>query len=136
MKNKKARFGLVGIANTLVDFLLYGVLVWLGVGFLVANFISTSAGMALSFTLNRSFVFKVQTGSTSRQIALFLLVTLFGLWALHPIIIYFLQAPSLAYFGWLPDFLQNLVPKGFAILVSLVWNYIWYSKVVFRQGTN
>jgi len=135
MINKKTRFGLVGIANTLLDFVLYGALVSLGLGFLVANFISTSAGMVLSFFLNRSFVFEARSGRTTKQVILFLLVTLFALWVLHPIIIYFMQAPSYAIFWWLPDFLLNLVPKGFAILVSLMWNYLWYSRLVFRIPT-
>ncbi|WP_410567825.1 GtrA family protein [Amycolatopsis sp. cmx-4-61] len=119
------RFGLVGVANTLVDALGYALLVTLGVPLFVANFISTSTGMLLSFTLNRNFTFRAKDGDVRRQALLFFAVTAFGLWVVQAAIIF---AVTSAFPG-----VHVLVPKFAGIAVGLVWNYVLYNKVVFRQ---
>lgn len=119
------RFGIVGIANTLVDALGYAILLALGLPVFVANFISTSTGMLLSFTLNRNFTFRAKDGDIRRQALLFFAVTAFGLWVVQFLIILLVRQ-------WLPG-VNALVPKGAGILVGLVWNYVLYHKVVFRQ---
>ena len=134
MKNKKLRFGLVGVLNTLVDVVAYGVLVATGLNFYIANIISTTLGMVCSFSLNRSFTFRATSGNRLRQIGLFLVVTLFGLWVIQPAVIYLTTGLANAAFGFLPDHLLAIVPKGFATVASLVWNYVWYNRVVFTDG--
>ncbi|WP_086840666.1 GtrA family protein [Amycolatopsis kentuckyensis] len=119
------RFGAVGIANTLVDALGYALLVTLGVPLFVANFISTTTGMLLSFTLNRNFTFRAKDGDVRRQALLFFGVTAFGLWVVQAAIIF---AVTSAFPG-----VNLLVPKGAGIVVGLVWNYVLYHKVVFRH---
>ncbi|WP_410587858.1 GtrA family protein [Amycolatopsis sp. lyj-23] len=118
------RFGLVGVANTLVDALGYALLVTLGVPLFVANFISTSTGMLLSFTLNRNFTFRAKDGDVRRQALLFFAVTAFGLWVVQAAIIF---AVTSAFPG-----VHVLIPKFAGIAVGLVWNYVLYNKVVFR----
>jgi putative flippase GtrA len=120
------RFGLVGIGNTAVDLLGYAALVSLGLPIFVANFISTTAGLILSFTLNRSFTFKSRTGNIKRQVTLFVLVTGFGLWVMQPVIILLVTHA-------IPG-VNILVPKAAGILVGLVWNYVLYNKVVFKHS--
>ncbi|MEC3980191.1 GtrA family protein [Amycolatopsis sp. H20-H5] len=119
------RFGIVGIANTLVDALGYALLFSAGVPLFVANFISTSAGMLLSFTLNRNFTFRSREGSVRKQILLFFAVTAFGLWVVQALVIF---AVTKAFPG-----VHVLVPKFAGIAVGLVWNYLLYNKIVFRQ---
>ncbi|MBE8522744.1 GtrA family protein [Amycolatopsis sp. H6(2020)] len=119
------RFGAVGIANTLVDALGYALLVTLGVPLFVANFISTTTGMLLSFTLNRNFTFRAKDGDVRRQALLFFGVTAFGLWVVQAAIIF---AVTSAFPG-----VNLLIPKGAGIVVGLVWNYVLYHKVVFRH---
>lgn len=127
-----ARFASVGVVNTLVDLVLYVVLSSLGVGLVLANFLSTSAGMAVSFVGNRRFVFG-GTSNRRREIALFVIVCGLGIWVIQPAVI--ISA------GWaldnspsLPLLFENAVPKIAAILVAAVWNYVLYSKVVFRRA--
>jgi len=119
------RFGIVGVANTLVDALGYALLVTLGVPLFVANFISTTTGMLLSFTLNRNFTFRAKDGDVRRQALLFFGVTAFGLWVVQAAIIF---AVTAAFPG-----VNVLIPKFAGIAVGLVWNYVLYNKVVFRQ---
>lgn len=111
------RFGLVGVLNTAVDLGLYLLLV----GFMplvLANFVSTSCGMATSFCLNRGFTFR-SSGSVVRQLLLFVLVTGTGLWVVQPLVIS-------AFSG-----LGVLGAKLAGMSVGLVWNFVLYHYVVF-----
>ncbi|MGV9769745.1 GtrA family protein [Microbacterium sp. NPDC003461] len=125
------RFALVGGLNTAVDFAILFLLRALGVPLIVANTVSTTVGLCVSFLLNRSYTFR-SGGGRGRQFALFLVVTLFGLWVLQPLVIVGV--------GWVLDELwtldENLVlliGKLAATVVSMTWNYILYARVVFRH---
>ncbi|MGW4519677.1 GtrA family protein [Amycolatopsis sp. NPDC004378] len=119
------RFGIVGVGNTLVDALGYAILASAGVPTFVANFLSTTAGMLLSFTLNRNFTFRAKDGDIRRQALLFFAVTAFGLWVVQFGVITLVSA--------LFPGVGLLVPKGAAIVVGLFWNYLLYRYVVFRH---
>jgi putative flippase GtrA len=120
------RFGLVGVCNTAVDLLGYAALVSLGLPFFFANFISTSAGLLLSFTLNRNFTFRSRSGDVRSQALWFIAVTGFGLWVMQPVVITLVDS---AFPG-----INVLIPKAAGIAMGLVWNYVLYNKVVFRPG--
>ena len=125
-----ARFASVGVVNTLVDLLLYVALAWLGVGIVLANFISTSAGMAVSFAGNRRFVFG-GSESRAREITLFIIVCGLGIWVIQPLIIFWASGMLDRLFD-LPSVFFSSIPKILAILVAAVWNYLLYSRLVFR----
>ncbi|GAB2853016.1 GtrA family protein [Lentzea nigeriaca] len=125
---QQLRFGLVGVGNTLVDLVGYTVLFALGTPLVIANLISTTMGMALSFTLNRSFTFRASGGGMVRQVLLFVLVTGIGLWAIQPLVIVLTRD----LFAGLPETLAIAAPKFVGICVALVWNYVLYSRLVFR----
>lgn len=125
----KFRFMIVGSANTLIDFGLLFILVSAGLDKIPSNYISTTIAFIFSFSANRSFTFKSK-GDVKRQIILFLIVTLFGLWVIQPIII--------AGAGYvLASFTQDssvilFISKLFATGVTLIWNYILYARVVYK----
>lgn len=134
--NEKIRFVLVGAVNTAVDF---GVLFLLVSGFgvvpLLANIASTTAALLTSFVLNKKTVFRSTDGNHVKQFALFLVVTLAGIWGLQGLVIFSVNELALQLFvaegtGVL------LVAKIIATFFSLVWNYLWYSKVVFRKDAS
>lgn len=129
-----ARFASVGVVNTLVDLILYVVLVGLGLGIVLANFLSTSAGMAVSFAGNRRFVFG-GTGNRAREIALFVIVCGVGIWVIQPLVILW-TGSALDGLTDLPSVVVSSVPKILAILVAAVWNYLLYSRLVFRSERN
>ena len=60
-----ARFGLAGIANTIVGYSVILAGLWAGLGDYVANAVGYAVGFVLSFVLNRRFVFRVD-GPTGR----------------------------------------------------------------------
>ena len=124
------RFALVGVVNTLIDFVLFTVLTAAGVGILAANTVSTSSGMAFSFFVNRAWSFRSERPARETVVP-FLAVTLFGLWVLHPLVILGTAAVG-RHFGHEGDAVL-WIGKAAAIAVGLLWNFTWYDRVVFKQ---
>lgn len=148
MLHSLAKFGLVGILNTAIDFILFNVLTNKKVGLkkIPANLISTSVAMLVSFTLNRGFVFNATGGNIYLQSAEFFAVTAFGLYVLQNIVIWFLldvwewpvnlawkvvQLIKLDRFMG-EEFVRKNAAKAAATLVSLTWNYLMFSFIVFK----
>lgn len=132
LQSEKIRFGLVGAFNTGVDFGVLFILARLmGVPTLVANVVSTTCALIVSYTLNKKAVFRNTDTRNHRQVLLFVVVTLAGLWGVQSIVI---TASTAMLHGLITNSgLLLLVTKGIATLFSLVWNYLWYSRVVFRK---
>ena len=123
------RFALVGGINTAIDIgLLFG-LTTLGLPKLAANTVSTGLAFIFSFFANTSYTFRAQ-GDVRRQLILFVIVTLAGLWGLQNAVI-FCASPILASVIH-AESLVLLLAKIIATGASLVWNYYLYDHVVFR----
>lgn len=133
MKNssQKVRFIAVGGVNTLIDFGLLFTLKTLGLPAISANVISTTAAFCFSFFANKKYTFKTTGTDIKREIFLFIVITLFGLWVLQTLVIAFVT--SLLSQTGLQDSIILLIAKLFATAVSLTWNYVLYSRVVFKQ---
>lgn len=129
---QKARFIAVGGANTVIDFGLLFVLKGLGLPALSANLVSTSAAFCFSFFANKKFTFKTTNTNLKRELTLFIIATLTGLWGIQSLVIMIIS-PIVAGFG-LSDGMTLLAAKICATIASLTWNYIMYSRVVFKQS--
>lgn len=130
-KQEKVRFGLVGATNTALDFgILFG-LTTIGIPSVAANYASTGVAFLFSFAANRKFTFKATGGNIKKQLALFIIVTVAGLWAIQPIIIW-ISEPLFVSFGFV-SWLSLLGAKLLATVASLTWNYIFYSRIVFTR---
>lgn len=128
---EKFRFALVGGFNTALDFgILFG-LTALGVDKIVANYVSTSVSFIFSFFANKTFTFKAKSGNAKREFLSFIIVTLIGLWILQPLVI--TAVAQLLETTTLDDTITLLIAKLIATVVSLIWNYILYSRVVFKK---
>ena len=128
-RGKLLRFALVGGINTTIDIgLLFG-LTTLGLPKLAANTVSTGLAFLFSVFANKSYTFRAQ-GDVRRQLILFVVVTLAGLWGLQNVVI-FCISPILASVIHAEP-LVLLLAKIIATGVSLVWNYYLYDRVVFR----
>jgi len=128
---EKVRYGFVGLFNTLLDFGILFILVHLGLDKIPSNYISTFVAFIFSFFINKSFTFKSKSGNIKKQFTLFFIVTLFGLWVLQPLVI--TSVTALINPLHLNTSLVLLIAKIIATGVSLVWNYFFYSRYVFKK---
>lgn len=128
---EKIRFAIVGGANTALDFIILFALTFAGIDKIAANYISTSVALIFSFFANKSFTFKHKTGNAKKQFILFIVITIAGLWILQPLIIW-ISTNALA--PYITNQALNLfIAKLIATVASLIWNYILYSRIVFKK---
>jgi putative flippase GtrA len=117
------RFGAVGIANTGLDVAIFSFLTLVaGAPAVAANVVSYSAGIGLSFVLNRSWTFRDRTRRGSwRQFMLFVAGNLAAL-AISTLVVALLVG------AWGP-----LFAKAASLAATFTWNYLFSARVVFRQ---
>lgn len=128
---EKIRFGIVGIANTALDFSILFLLVTLGLDKIPANYISTGTAFIFSFFVNKSFTFKSKGGNVKKQFLYFIVITIIGLWIIQPLIISGITH-VLVNTGWASGIVL-FIAKIIATVASLIWNYIFYSRIVFKK---
>lgn len=131
-KNYKTslRFITVGLLNTIIDFGTYSGLISIGIPSVIANYPATTIAIIFSYFANKKYTFKDNNKKIPKQVALFLLVTLTGLWVIQPIIIVFTE--SIAQQRLNNMFIGSIAAKLIATAVSLTWNYLLYSRIVFK----
>ena len=141
------RFGCIGAINTLVDLTILNFLVFvLHFNPIVANLISATISISISYFLNHKFVFKDPKPRSVKQFAHFFLVTGISILAIQSIII----ALFTHLVGLKSTFVVTIVrdigitsisdrainlntAKLIAVLISMVWNFAWYHKAVFKE---
>lgn len=129
---QKIRYIIVGGFNTFLDFVLLFTFTWLGVDKILANYFSTGIAMVFSFFANKSFTFKNTNPQAKKQFALFILVTVFGMWVIQPIVIWvvsFFIDPIIT-----NETISLFIAKLIATVASLIWNYLLYSSLVFKTN--
>ncbi|MDR0957542.1 MAG: GtrA family protein [Candidatus Nomurabacteria bacterium] len=131
MSDSRVRFVLVGGFNTALDFGIMNALMMIGLPQLVANTISTGISMVSSFLLNKKWTFRAKGKNYKREVALFFIFTIIGIWIIQNGVIWLLGniVPT---FG-LPDWIYRNALKLIASVPSLIWNYVTYRKIVFRK---
>ncbi len=128
----KIRFIIVGGVNTAIDFIiLFSLFNLLGWPVFYSNIISTTIALCFSFYANKTFTFKDNVKDTKTKMAIFLAITLFGLWVLQPIIIAIIR--SIIGQFVIDNNVVLVIGKLAATCVTLVWNYLMYRKFVFKK---
>ena len=128
---EKIRFAIVGGANTALDFIILFALTFSGMDRIAANYVSTSVALIFSFFANKSFTFKDKTGNSKKQFILFIVITLIGLWVIQPIIIWVSTNALEQYIA--NEAVTLFIAKLIATIASLIWNYLLYSRLVFKK---
>lgn len=123
---------MVGGISTIIDFGLLFAGTQLGLPVIAANIISTSIAFVFSFFANKKYTFKATDGSIMREMILFVIVTLFGLWVIQTAIIHWLMPVTMSLLH--DRNLALLAGKLIATGVTLVWNYTLYRSVVFKKN--
>lgn len=129
--NKIIRFGIVGTINTALDFGLLFLFTHLGLPKIVSNTLSTGMAFIFSFFANKKYTFRSSSGNVKREIVLFTIVTLFGLWVLQNGVIWLISPLCAALLH--NESLALLAAKLAGTIVSLTWNYLTYDILVFRK---
>ena len=113
------RFLAVGVCNTVIDLVLFWVL-HAPLGIVLANFVSTSAGMTFSFLVNGRHTFGAAR-VTLHQAALFVAVNGATMWVLQPALIHLVHDVASV---------PLMVSKVLALGGSVVANFLLYRYVV------
>ena len=140
-----ARFGVVGIINTGLDFAILNILIYTtgiysGAWLSVFNTISFGIAVINSYFLNKYWAFGTGGSVRTTEVSRFLTVSLIGL-TINTLIVYVLGtffilsfrlsdgAPFIELAAGLWDNLAKLA----ATAISLVWNFIGYKLFVFKN---
>jgi len=119
------RFLAVGVCNTMIDLVLFWVLN-APLGIVVANVVSTSAGMVFSFLVNGRHTFGA-SGVTLRQAVLFVAANAATMWVLQPLLIHAVHDVATV---------PLMAAKVVALGGSVVANFLLYRYVVWPSGTD
>lgn len=153
--HKVSLFAVVGVVNTVVDIVLLNILrVATNTTtdqrgkLILLNICSATTVAMLSFYLNRKYVFKAHD-TQNHMFVPFLLVTLSSIFILQSLVIAFalqafdplaefsmelvrdLHIPVFQNFSF--NFYEANIAKVFATAFSMVWNFVWYNKVIFKK---
>ena len=137
-ENKKIRFLCVGTFNTLLDLSILNFLVFVvHLPVWLSNIISVS----ISYFLNHMFVFRHHKSPNIKLFLKFFAITASGIIVIQTLVIY-LTRPI--YFKVLNNVFSTFtlsldnrlslnMAKLTAVLIGMSWNYILYSKLVFKK---
>ncbi|MGO4729403.1 GtrA family protein [Paenibacillus sp. 2KB_22] len=121
------KFGIVGIANTAVDAVVFAILAVIGVPVLIAQVISYSCGVTNSYWLNGRWTFRdAARGDGDRAKLIRFLITNLVVLALSALILMTLHDML----GW-----SLVMSKILATLMGMVLNYMSSRYWVFRIAT-
>lgn len=120
-----AKFAVIGVVNTLIDFAIYYILTRVvlifGGNVYIANTIGFIAGATFSYFANRTWTFSVQNKAGVTEAAKFYGTAASG-YAINMLVFYF----SISFLG-----IFDLVAKVIATLVAIFWNFFVTKFFVF-----
>jgi putative flippase GtrA len=146
---KLARFLCVGVFNTLLDLSILNTLVFLGhIPYLAANLVSASISMSISYFLNHRFVFRSKEEHNFKRFIHFFAVTGIGILGIQSLVIYSVTHLLDHHKSTVVSLIHTLhlgslsarafelnLGKMLAVLTAMVWNFIIYQLVIFRNPT-
>jgi putative flippase GtrA len=143
---KLTRFVMVGIFNTCFDLSIFNSLVFfLKLPPLVANLISASIGISVSYFLNHYFVFRHKHPPSYARFFYFLTITGIGIVAVQSLSIILVTHLLGEKDNFIVSAVQHLNPsmtakyvnlnfaKLCAVLIAMWWNFCLYHFIVFKK---
>lgn len=128
-----AKFGVVGIINTIIDFVLLNLLVAVvGWPILWANTISFSAAVTNSYFINKYWTFRNHEPAHLRQFSTFVLISIVGLVLSNLLVHYGTQLLGDYDFG-LTFVWQYNIAKAVSAVIVLAWNFLASKYLVFHE---
>ena len=123
IKSKKEfiKFGIVGVSNTIITFIVYNILLKLGVYYLAANIIGYICGMINGFIWSKNWVFKVDRESKMYFIK-FALVNLLSLAVSTYLLMVLVNSFSIN------RTIAQLITTCITVLINYLLNKVWTFK--------
>ncbi|WP_180272624.1 GtrA family protein [Konateibacter massiliensis] len=123
------KFGMVGLSNTLLTYVVYVICVAIGIHYQVSYFIGYMAGIINAFYWNNKYVFKKQDGEERSLIRAFIkcVMSYAGGYVCSSALL-FLWVAILH----LPEYISPLI----SLLVTIPLNFILNKKWAFKASTN
>jgi putative flippase GtrA len=123
--NVISKFLLLGVLSTAVDYLLYSILILLGVDYVISIFLGCTAGLIVNFYIGRKYIFTagIKVKSTHHEFISVAIIATIGM-LLNMVIVKLLSFS-----------LYNLDPihsRLIAIVIVFFWNYILRKILVYK----
>lgn len=130
-----AKFALVGILNTAIDFGIINLLIFLtgitqGIGIFFMAGTSFSVATTNSYFWNRDFTFGSKK-KAAKSFPIFFTVTMIGL-LINASVVYFLSTYIFPHLIASPNLRPN-VAKVVATAITMFWNFAGYKLIVFKK---
>ena len=120
--NKFVKFGLVGVLNTLINWIIFALLNFIGVYYIVANVIAYVIATANSYIWNSKWVFKYNGKNKNETTAKFVILNLIGL-GLNTGILCLLV--DMVGFNKL---IALVITTGIVMIINYIVNKLWVFK--------
>ena len=152
IRHRLFRFGLIGVWNTIFDFIVFNILLTVTAGsFLgsarpyVCNIISASLAAVLSFELNKRFVFQPTAEPPKYYRVYFVLIVLSGIFILQNAVIFVVEHFGGGVASFASTILENIgisldkvvvqhnLAKILATSLTMIWNFVLFNKVIFKN---
>ncbi|HUD07474.1 MAG TPA: GtrA family protein [Candidatus Saccharimonadales bacterium] len=149
--HKPVRFVIVGLINTTIDFTILNILVVVcHLPIILSNIISVSISVSISYFLNNYIVFQGEHKISLKTYIKFFVVTGLSVIVVQGFLIYFLDTPAKNGINNLGHYFNGATgrflllhhkqlalncAKTVAVVGGLFWNYILYTKAVFKHKT-
>jgi len=117
--NKFIKFGLVGVLNTLINWIIFILLNFIGIYYIVANIIAYAIATANSYIWNSKWVFKYNGENKKETTVKFVILNLIGL-GLNTAILYLLV--DMAGFNKL---IALIITTGIVMIINYILNKVW-----------
>ena len=133
-----AKYGLIGVLNTLLDFAVLNLLsytfhVYSGTSLILINVFSFLAANINSYFWNKYWTFQSQNKKVAGELLKFFTVSIIG-FLLNSAILWSFTTVMEPALGLSPQIWEN-VAKLIATGVYIVWNFIGYKLIVFKEKT-
>lgn len=130
------KFGYTGFLNTTIDFGVLNILIYIfkiysGFAVVIMNTISFSLAVTNSYFFNKYWTFESKRKMATREYFQFVIVSIIGL-LINDGIVYIVTTFITPFIGISPVLWVNIA-KALAIVIQLIWNFIGYKLIVFKQ---
>jgi len=119
------KFLLTGGTAALVEYVIFLLLQHLTIGLLIANSVSYLCGFVVSFVLNRAWVFS-SNGAVKKQLGSYTILAAVNFIISNCVLLLLVEVLKI----------PSPIAKIFTMMMIASWNYVLFSKFIFKKTNN